>query len=101
MEIEDVRELAYSAAQQPCAASSEPSIPKIFKQALAGPQRAEWEDACQQEIAARMENGTWRLVKLSAGHTPVGSCWVFRIKRTADGSIERYKAHLVAQGFSQ
>jgi hypothetical protein len=48
-----------------------------------------------------MENGTWRLVELPAGRTPVGSRWVFHIKRTADGSIERYKARLVAQGFSQ
>jgi hypothetical protein len=76
-------------------------MPKTFKQAMASPQKAEWEEACQQEIAAHMENGTWRLVKLPAGHTPVGSRWVFHIKRTADGSIERYKAHLVAQGFSQ
>ena len=48
-----------------------------------------------------MENGTWHLVKLPAGCAPVGSCWVFCIKHTADGSIEQYKAHLVAQGFSQ
>ena len=33
MEIEDVRKLAYSAAQQACAASSKPSMPKTFKQA--------------------------------------------------------------------
>ena len=88
MEIEDVHELAYSAAQQACAASSEPSMPKTFKQALARPQRTEWEEACQQEIAAYMENGTWHLVKLPAGHTPVGSCWVFHIKCTPDSSIE-------------
>jgi hypothetical protein len=48
-----------------------------------------------------MENGTWRLVEHPAGRTPVGFHWVFHIKRTADGSIERYKARLVAQGFSQ
>lgn len=31
----------------------------------------------------------------------VGSKWVFKIKWNPDGSIERYKARLVAQGFSQ
>lgn len=31
----------------------------------------------------------------------VGCKWVFRIKRKADGSIERYKARLVTKGFHQ
>jgi hypothetical protein len=31
----------------------------------------------------------------------VGNRWVFAIKRNELGEIVRYKAHLVAQGFSQ
>jgi hypothetical protein len=31
----------------------------------------------------------------------VGSRWVYMIKHRVDGSIERYKAHLVARGFTQ
>jgi hypothetical protein len=31
----------------------------------------------------------------------IGCKWVFLIKRKADGSIERHKAHLVAKGFNQ
>jgi len=101
MEMHDAQELAFSAAHQAYAASSELPMPKTFKQAMAGAEEAQWEEAYQQEIAAHMENGTWQLVELPHGRTPIGSRWVFHIKRTADGSIERYKAHLVAQGFSQ
>ncbi|KAL5767159.1 hypothetical protein ACOSQ2_013942 [Xanthoceras sorbifolium] len=46
-------------------------------------------------------NGTWSLVPLPAGKTPIGCRWVFKIKRHSDGSIERYKARLVAKGFTQ
>jgi hypothetical protein len=31
----------------------------------------------------------------------VGSRWVYKIKHRSDGSIERYKARLVARGFTQ
>ena len=31
----------------------------------------------------------------------VGSKWVFRVKKNSSGEVVRYKARLVAQGFSQ
>ena len=48
-----------------------------------------------------IENGTFELVQLPPGSKAIGSRWVFHVKRNADGSIERYKARVVAQGFSQ
>ena len=47
------------------------------------------------------ENDVWELVDLPEDRKPVGSKWVFKVKTNADGHIERYKARLVAQGFSQ
>ena len=47
------------------------------------------------------ENEVWDLVELPKDRSPVGSKWVYKLKTGADGSVERYKARLVAQGFSQ
>ena len=44
--------------------------------------------------------GTYR-VKLPPGRKTVGSKWVFKKKTGADGSVQRYKARLVAQGYTQ
>ncbi|KAJ3004231.1 hypothetical protein NUW54_g4915 [Trametes sanguinea] len=38
---------------------------------------------------------------LPPGRKAIGSRWVFRVKRNADGSIEQYKGRLVTKGFSQ
>ena len=40
-------------------------------------------------------------MKKPEGKIPVGCKWVFTVKYNSDGSIERYKARLVAQGFTQ
>lgn len=38
---------------------------------------------------------------LPPGSKAVGCKWVFRVKRNTDGSVQTFKARLVAQGFSQ
>jgi hypothetical protein len=41
------------------------------------------------------------LVPHHAGRKLVDSKWVFKLKRDSDGNIARYKARLVARGFTQ
>ena len=53
------------------------------------------------EITTLKEAHTWITVPRPANKNIVGSKWVFRIKRKANRSIEKYKACLVAQGFTQ
>ena len=47
------------------------------------------------------KNKTWELVKLPRGKKLVECRWVFTVKYRSDGSIERYKAMLVAKGYTQ
>jgi hypothetical protein len=46
-------------------------------------------------------NGTWELTGHPCGCKPVGNKWVFQKKLQADGTIQKYKAHLVAKGYTQ
>jgi hypothetical protein len=57
--------------------------------------------AVSEEIDAHHSNGTWESVQLPAAHCAIGCCWVFRVKQNADGSVECYKACLVAKDYSQ
>jgi hypothetical protein len=43
------------------------------------------------------ENDTWHLVPRKEAKNVIDSKWVYKIKRHADGSIDRYKACLVAK----
>lgn len=60
-----------------------------------------WEKAIEEELQSLEKNGTWNLVELPEGRRAVDNKWVFKIKRNSDGSVDRYKARLVARGFSQ
>ncbi len=60
-----------------------------------------WEKAIQEELATLKTAGTWKLVDAPEGANVVGSKWVFWAKKDAAGNVVRYKARLVAQGFSQ
>ena len=54
-----------------------------------------------EEIHAIKKNDTWELTMLPNGQKDIGVKWVYKIKRNADGEIDRYKARLVAKGYKQ
>jgi len=53
------------------------------------------------EFDALLHNITWTLVPLDSASNVIGCKWVFWVKRKADGSLDWYKAGLVAKGFHQ
>ena len=72
--------------------------PTCFTQAI---KHTEWRTAMAQEFSALQRCGTWTLVPYHHAMNLLPNKWVFKIKRRADGSIERHKARLVANGFHQ
>ncbi|XP_076894743.1 uncharacterized protein LOC143547130 [Bidens hawaiensis] len=73
-------------------------IPTTVEQAL---ESKNWREAMKIETDALNKNDTWEKCTLPPGKKPVGCRWVFTIKYKSDGTIERYKARLLAKGYTQ
>ena len=72
-------------------------LPNHVQEALAD---KKWKLAMVDEMNALKKNGTWELTELPCGKKIVGCKWVFTMKNRADGTVERYKARLVAKVFT-
>lgn len=48
-----------------------------------------------------MSNHVWELVYLPLGIKPIRCKWIFKKKLKVDGYIDKYKARLMAKGFTQ
>ena len=57
--------------------------------------------ALEAEYNSLVKSETWKLVIPPDDACIVGSKWVFKVKRKANGEVDRYKARLVAQGYCQ
>lgn len=62
---------------------------------------AKWVSAIEDELDALEENYIWYVVPLPLGNKPIGCRWMYKIKCHSDGSVDRYKARVVAKGYTQ
>ena len=92
-QISDLLDVAF-------AASSEDG-PKNLEEAMESEEREEWVKAMNEELGMLEKMETWRMEDLPEGRKAVGSKWVFLRKLDEQGNTVRFKARLVAQGFSQ
>ncbi|KAG7533590.1 Retrotransposon Copia-like N-terminal [Arabidopsis thaliana x Arabidopsis arenosa] len=74
------------------------SEPKNFGEAI---KSEKWHGPMNEELQTCVNTGTFSVVTLPEGKNPIGCRWVYRIKHHADGTIDRYRARLVAKGYTQ
>ena len=95
----ELLDLAFT--EMAATADASPDCPRTLKEAFKRPDRDFWYNCALDEIRSLEENGTFTVRERRPGDRPIGARWVLRVKRKADGSIERYKGRVVAKGFSQ
>ena len=75
--------------------------PKNIAECEESEHKTEWRKARLAELNKIYENETWKLVKKVAGMIVTKTKWVFKVKYDVRGSIEKFKARLVACGYNQ
>ncbi|KAE9052152.1 Retrovirus-related Pol polyprotein from transposon TNT 1-94 [Phytophthora rubi] len=75
--------------------------PLNLREAKASTEWLLWERAIREEIEALRANDTFDLVEPPIGAHIIGSTIVFRVKLGENGEVERLKARICAQGFTQ
>ena len=73
--------------------------PNSYWHAMTSPESDRWHEAAVEEYLGCTV--CWDIVPLPAGKKAIPSKWVFTLKERLDGSVERYKARIVAKGFQQ
>lgn len=84
-----------------CTQEAEMFEPDTYEEAAASSKGTEWIKSMNEEYDSLMKARTWTLVDKPVNKNIVGCKWVYKTKTDAQGHIIRYKARLVAQGYSQ
>jgi hypothetical protein len=97
--LDDNQNIALKASVQEAQETrtvQEAQEPRTVQEALARSDGDKWKAAIDEEMASLNKNHTWELVDMPKNRNLVSCKWVFKVK-----SSGRYKARLVARGFSQ
>lgn len=84
-----------------CSTSSSPDVEQIdFVEALNGPEAEQWRQAMREELQSFAANDAWELVDVPSKGSIVQCKWVLNKKLDVSDKV-RYRARLVAKGFTQ
>ena len=77
------------------------NTPTSIAEAYASSDADDWKEAVQIEMDSILFNGTWELTERPYACKPVGCKWILKKKFKPDGTIDKYKAWLVAKAYTQ
>ncbi|SOV07074.1 uncharacterized protein UDID_18712 [Ustilago sp. UG-2017a] len=77
------------------------NLDPTIHEAMSGEDRKHWEEAMQKELDGLEAMGTWEIADLPKGANTVDTHWVLKIKTDANLVPTKFKAQLVARGFTQ
>ena len=95
------RRSGYFLRNRHTAMIAESDEPQNYTQAIRSDNKVEWKKAMEDEYSSLIRNNTWELVEKPMNKKLLSCKWVFKIKRDAQGEINRYKARLVVRGCMQ
>ncbi|KAK8916713.1 hypothetical protein KSP39_PZI022778 [Platanthera zijinensis] len=72
--------------------------PESYADAAADPR---WRKAMREEIEMVEKNHTWELVPKPANKNVLNLKWVYKAKQNEEGEVIKYKARIVAKGYTQ
>ena len=75
--------------------------PQTVSDAMSGPNASKWKGAMKSEMDSLKENGVYVLVDRPVGKKVVKSKWVYRVKTDENNGNDKFKARVVAKGYSQ
>ncbi|KAL0366815.1 UNVERIFIED_CONTAM: Retrovirus-related Pol polyprotein from transposon TNT 1-94 [Sesamum radiatum] len=73
--------------------------PITFKDAMASSDAKQWKEAVKSEMDSIVSSRTWVLVYLPPRCTTIGCKWIFKKKLKPNGTVDKFKARLVAKSF--
>ncbi|WP_461522133.1 reverse transcriptase domain-containing protein, partial [Porticoccus sp.] len=93
--------MVWEAANVAAMESEQVDAPTSYGEAMRSHDAMQWQEAINRELTSLREMHVFDIVSLPAGKRTLGSKIIFKLKRDKDGRVTKYKARLVAQGFTQ
>jgi hypothetical protein len=71
-----------------------------FEEAMRSDHSSKWLETMEDKMRSMSINKVWDLEEISKGAKTVGCKWVYKTKCDSKGNIEKFKARLMAKGFT-